>query len=197
MEVVKKELEPVLEIEFKESRVGNEALFINGCQYNVNRRSGDTTYWRCTFNWCPARACFKAGQLRFARGEHVCPQNKIQKEKREEGETEGGGRGQNEVKTPAKNTLAPTLFPIFYRCQQARKSLTDSEPGQGTSLQIKTEPRSYIQFDNDLSSELNLESTEATNSSLLNHSNENQVILLLSFIFLLQLEILKISLQFF
>ena len=40
----------------------------------VNRRSGDTVYWRCIYSWCHSRAVFKAGQLRSARGPHVCPQ---------------------------------------------------------------------------------------------------------------------------
>ncbi|XP_046437526.1 zinc finger protein 271-like isoform X2 [Daphnia pulex] len=67
-------LEASLRVEFRESRVGNEMLLINGCKYMVNRRSGDTTYWRCIYSWCHCRAVFKGGQLRSARGTHVCPQ---------------------------------------------------------------------------------------------------------------------------
>lgn len=67
-------MEGPLRVEFRESRVGNEMLLINGCKYMVNRRSGDTVYWRCIYSWCHSRAVFKAGQLRSARGTHVCPQ---------------------------------------------------------------------------------------------------------------------------
>lgn len=72
-------MEASLRVEFRESRVGNEMLLINGCKYMVNRRSGDTTYWRCIYSWCHCRAVFKGGQLRSARGTHVCPQP-LQKE---------------------------------------------------------------------------------------------------------------------
>ncbi|XP_059352143.1 zinc finger protein 69 homolog isoform X2 [Daphnia carinata] len=64
----------VLRVEFRESRVGSEMLVINGCKYTVNRRSGETVYWRCVYSWCHSRAVIKAGQLRSARGAHVCPQ---------------------------------------------------------------------------------------------------------------------------
>ncbi|KAI9555665.1 hypothetical protein GHT06_018180 [Daphnia sinensis] len=67
-------VEPVLRVEFRESRVGSEMLLINGCKYMVNRRSGETVYWRCIYSWCHSRAVIKAGQLRSARGAHVCPQ---------------------------------------------------------------------------------------------------------------------------
>ena len=67
-------MEATLKVEFRESRVGNEMLLINGCKYMVNRRSGDTVYWRCVYSWCHSRAVFKTGQLRSARGTHVCPQ---------------------------------------------------------------------------------------------------------------------------
>ncbi len=67
-------MEASLRVEFRESRVGNEMLLINGCKYMVNRRSGDTVYWRCIYSWCHSRAVFKGGQLRSARGTHVCPQ---------------------------------------------------------------------------------------------------------------------------
>ncbi|XP_032781726.2 zinc finger protein 236 isoform X1 [Daphnia magna] len=67
-------VEPVLRVEFRESRVGNEMLVINGCKYMVNRRSGETVYWRCVYSWCNSRAVIKGGQLRSARGAHVCPQ---------------------------------------------------------------------------------------------------------------------------
>lgn len=67
-------MDNILQIEFKESRVGNEMLVINGCKYMVNRRSGDTVYWRCIYSWCHSRAVIKAGQLKSARGMHICPQ---------------------------------------------------------------------------------------------------------------------------
>ena len=67
-------MEGILRVEFRESRVGNEMLLINGCKYMVNRRSGDTVYWRCIYSWCHSRAVFKAGQLKSARGAHICPQ---------------------------------------------------------------------------------------------------------------------------
>lgn len=63
-----------LKVEFRESRVGNEMLVINGCKYMVNRRSGDTVYWRCIYSWCHSRAVIKSGQLKSARGTHICPQ---------------------------------------------------------------------------------------------------------------------------
>jgi len=187
MDSVKKE-KPALEIEFKESRVGSESLFINGCKYSINRRSGDTVYWRCVISYCPARACFKAGQLKYAKGEHTCSQGKNQ----------GGNTSNSEVfKVPAiKNTAAKApgppaaLFPIFYRCQQTRKKTSYPEPVQEVSRHIKTEPRPYVQFDNDLSNELNIESTEFHSENSFNHSSSedqhilspNQVFLLIIFI---------------
>lgn len=67
-------VKPLLRVEFRESRVGSEVLMINGYNYIVNRRSGETVYWRCAYSWCHTRAVIKAGKLCSARGEHICPQ---------------------------------------------------------------------------------------------------------------------------
>lgn len=67
-------MENSLEVLFKPNKFGNNVLLINGCKYMVNRRSGETVYWRCIYTWCNSRAVIKAGQLKSARGMHVCPQ---------------------------------------------------------------------------------------------------------------------------
>ena len=165
--------EAVLEIEFKESRVGSEQLFINGLKYAVNRRSGDTVYWRCANSDCQARACFKAGQLAFAKGKHTCTQEKNQREKSSNSQLFKVPTVQNKAQSAPEPSAA--LFPIFYRYQQAKKKISPPEPEQETSIQIKTEPRPYAQFDNDLSNELNLEeSAEFHSDNSFNHSSEDQ-----------------------
>lgn len=107
-----------LEIEYRESKVGNEVLVINGCRYMVNRRSGETVYWRCIYSWCNSRAVIKAGQLRSARGMHVCPQPLKQstEETPESMKTNPG-----EITISPKNTISSLCMPVSF-CQNPELS---------------------------------------------------------------------------
>lgn len=109
-----------LEIEFRESKLGNEVLVINGCKYIVNRRSGDTVYWRCSFSWCHSRAVIKAGHLRSARGEHVCPQANHRKLE----------EFPREVSIPPSNTVQPMLSPNPYKSDLHNKKSPRKSPTQ-------------------------------------------------------------------
>ena len=49
-------------------------MVIDGCKYRINRRSGQTVYWRCFFRWCRANAVVEAGKLKSSCGVHICSQ---------------------------------------------------------------------------------------------------------------------------
>jgi FLYWCH zinc finger domain len=59
--------------------LGGVALVIDGCKYRINRRSGNTVYWRCFYRWCRANAVVEDGKLKSSCGSHICSQpNNIQ-----------------------------------------------------------------------------------------------------------------------
>lgn len=68
------------EVKFMENRLGGVALVIDGCKYRINRRSGNTVYWRCFYRWCRANAVVEDGKLKSSCGSHICsqPHNNIQ-----------------------------------------------------------------------------------------------------------------------
>ena len=61
-------------MKFTQNRLGGVALVIDGCKYRINRRSGQTVYWRCFFRWCRANAVVEAGKLKSSCGVHICSQ---------------------------------------------------------------------------------------------------------------------------
>ena len=62
------------DVKFTQNRLGGVALVIDGCKYRINRRSGQTVYWRCFFRWCRANAVVEAGRLKSSCGVHICSQ---------------------------------------------------------------------------------------------------------------------------
>ena len=62
------------DVKFTANRLGGVALVIDGCKYRINRRSGQTVYWRCFFRWCRANAVVEAGKLKSSCGVHICSQ---------------------------------------------------------------------------------------------------------------------------
>ncbi|XP_045026925.1 histone-lysine N-methyltransferase EZH2 isoform X2 [Daphnia magna] len=60
------------EVKFTKNRIGGVTLFIDGFKYRINRRSGNTVYWRCFHRWCHANAVVENGKLKSSCGEHIC-----------------------------------------------------------------------------------------------------------------------------
>ena len=124
---------PQQEVKFMENRLGGVALVIDGCKYRINRRSGNTVYWRCFYRWCRANAVVEDGKLKSSCGKHICLQPKKNEVQTSNNIIENGSKqGRHRQSTDQQQT------PVTQQSAVQPATSSSVQQGRGTSASLAT-----------------------------------------------------------